>query len=74
MISNKNFDVYFDCGASKLRAIAFNKENSKNYFHKESKFFSNHENIEIEIQKMISSFGNMTHSKKIVYLLRKYEI
>tara|TARA_B100000780_G_scaffold247041_2_gene191828 strand:+ start:1820 stop:2929 length:1110 start_codon:yes stop_codon:yes gene_type:complete len=59
-MSNKNFDVYFDCGASKLRTIALNKENSKNYFYEESNFFFNHENIEIEIQKMVSSIENNT--------------
>ena len=66
-MSNKNFDVYFDCGASKLRTIALNKENSKNYFYEESNFFFNHENIEIEIQKMVSSIENNTKEYQDVF-------
>ena len=53
-MSNKNFEIYFDCGSSKIRAGAFNKENKNDSFHYESKFFSDHTNIETEIQKIIS--------------------
>jgi cell division protein FtsA len=59
-MNNKNFEVYFDCGASKVRAIALNKDNLKSYFYEESNFFSNDVNTEIEIQKMILSLESST--------------
>ncbi len=55
MTNRSNFDVYFDCGTSKIRACAFNKKDLKNNFHYESAFFFNHLNIKSEIQKIISS-------------------
>ena len=33
-MNNKNFEVYFDCGSSKIRAGAFNKNNLKNFYMK----------------------------------------
>tara|TARA_B100000787_G_scaffold123499_1_gene92936 strand:+ start:1345 stop:2460 length:1116 start_codon:yes stop_codon:yes gene_type:complete len=54
-MNNKNFEVYVDCGSSKIRFAAFSKNNSKNSFYYESNFFLNHSNIDIEIQKIISS-------------------
>ena len=51
---NKNFQIYFDCGFSKIRAGAFNKNNSNKAFFTESKFFFDHTNINLEIQKMIA--------------------
>jgi len=53
-MNNKNFDVYFDCGSSRIRAAAFCKDNSENNFYNESSFFSNHLNIKSEFQKIIS--------------------
>ena len=50
---NKKFQVYFDCGFSKIRAGAFNKDNTDETFITESKFFFDHTNINLEIQKMI---------------------
>jgi cell division protein FtsA len=55
MTNSNNFEVYFDCGTSKIRACAFNKKDQKNNFHYESSFFSNHLNIKSEIQKIISA-------------------
>ena len=60
MINNKNFDVYLDCGTSKIRAIALNSDNPKNYFYDESGFFSNHDDIKAKIQKVISTLENKT--------------
>ena len=59
-MKNKNFKVYFDCGSSKIRVGAFNKENPDNNFFKESEFFFDHSNIETEIQKIITSLENDT--------------
>ena len=50
---NKNFQIYFDCGFSKIRAGAFNKDNINKVFFTESKFFFDHIDISLEIQKMI---------------------
>ena len=53
-MNNKKFDIFIDCGASKIRACAFNKKNSKKYFYTESKFFFDHSNIQSDIQEIIS--------------------
>ena len=60
-MDNKNFQAYFDCGSSKIRAGAFNKDKIKEIFYEESKFFSNHSNIVFEIQKIISSLEKKTN-------------
>jgi len=59
-MSIKNFEVYFDCGASKIRAAAFNKDNPKNAFYEESLFFDDHSNIKTEIYKIASSLEDKT--------------
>ena len=59
-MSGKNFKIYFDCGSSKIRAGAFNKNNPKENFYFESKFFSDHSNINLEIEKIISSLEKNT--------------
>mgnify|MGYP006190159355 FL=1 len=51
-MNKKFFKVYFDCGSSKIRAGAFSKDDPKKSFHHESQFFSDHSNIDIEIQKL----------------------
>jgi len=60
-MDSKNFQVYFDCGSSKIRAGVFNKDKTKEIFYEESKFFSNHSNIVFEIQKIISSLEKKTN-------------
>jgi cell division protein FtsA len=59
-MNNQNFEVYFDCGTSKIRASAFDKKDSKKAFYNESKFFSNSSDIEFEIQKIVSSLEEKT--------------
>jgi cell division protein FtsA len=54
-MNNKNFEVYFDCGSSKIRAAAFNKNDPQNNFYKESNFFTNYDNIENNFEKIISA-------------------
>ena len=51
-MDNKDFQVYFDCGSSKIRAGAFDKNNIKNSFYFNSNFFHDHLDINDEIQKI----------------------
>ena len=48
---NKNFQIYFDCGFSRIRAGAFNKDNPNESFFTESNFFFDQSQIDLEIQK-----------------------
>ena len=57
---NKNFQVYFDCGLSRIRAGAFNKDNANEIFFTESKFFFNQSDIDLEIQKIVTSLEKKT--------------
>ena len=60
-MSSNNYQIYFDCGLSKLRAGAFNKANSSEAFYTESKFLSEHIEIDAEIQKIITFLENNTN-------------
>ena len=48
-MKNKNFEIYFDCGTSKVRAGAFSKDNPKEVFYEETDFFIDHSNINSDI-------------------------
>ena len=50
---NKNFQIYFDCGFSRIRAGAFNKDNPNESFFTESNFFFDQSQIDLEIQKIV---------------------
>ena len=59
-MSDNNYQIYFDCGFSKLRAGAFNKLNSIKAFYTESKLrntygFNYKQNITKEINSYLSS-------------------
>ncbi len=60
-MNKKQFEVYFDCGSSKIRAGAFNKENYKDNFCFESNFFYDHSNIKDEIQKNVTFLEKKTN-------------
>ena len=60
-MDNKNYDIYFDCGSSKIRAGVFSKEESKNVIYYESNFFFDHVNIFSEIQKIITTLEKDTN-------------
>ena len=60
-MSNKNFQTYFDCGSSKIRAGSFNKINQHEFFYTESKIFFDQSNIDFEIQKIISILEENTN-------------
>ena len=60
-MNNKNFDIYFDFGSSKIRANAFNKNDITNSFYFESNHFYNQLNTELEIEKIISGLEKKTN-------------
>jgi len=60
-MNNKNFQTIFDCGFSKIRAGVFNKDHQNENFYTESDFFTDQANLELKIQKIISSLENDTN-------------
>ena len=54
-MNNENFQTFFDCGFSKIRASTFNANSSNEAFYIESEFFMDHSNLELKIQKIIAS-------------------
>ena len=54
-MNKENFQTFFDCGFSKVRAGTFNKHNTKEVFYIESEFFMDQLNLELNIQKIITS-------------------
>ena len=59
-MNNKNFKTFFDCGSSKIRAGMFNTNNNK-AFYAESEFFMERLNLELKIQRIISSLEKDTN-------------
>ena len=59
-MSSNDYQIYLDCGFSKLRAGAFNKVNSDEIFYTESKFFFDHTDLSEEVQKIITFFEKKT--------------
>ena len=57
---NEKFQFYFDCGFSKIRAGAFNKDNPNEIFFTESNFFFDQSDIDIEIQKIVTFLEKKT--------------
>ena len=53
-MNNENFQTFFDCGFSKIRASTFNANSSNEAFYIESEFFMDHSNLELKIQKIIT--------------------
>ena len=54
-MNNKNFQTFFDFGSSKVRAGTFNTINKNEAFYAESEFFTDQSNLELKIQKIITS-------------------
>ena len=52
---NKNFQTFFDCGFSKIRAGTFNTDNDKDAFFVESEFFIDRSKLELKIKEIIVS-------------------
>ena len=57
----KNFQTFFDYGHSKVRAGVLNKNNENEAFYDESEFFIDQSNLELKIQKIITSFEKKTN-------------
>ena len=60
-MNNENFQTFFDCGFSKVRAGIFNTNNSNEAFYIESEFFTDRSNLELKIQKIIASLEKNTN-------------
>ena len=54
-MNNENFQTFFDCGFSKVRAGTFNIDNNEEAFYAESEFFTDRSNLELKIQKIITT-------------------
>ena len=54
-MNNKNFQTFFDYGFSKIRAGTFNTYNNNEAFYVDSEFFTDRSNLELKIQKIITS-------------------
>ena len=54
-MNKKNFQTFFDCGFSKVRAGTFNSNNHNEAFYANSEFFTDHSNLTIKIQKIITT-------------------
>tara|TARA_B110000438_G_scaffold78962_1_gene79093 strand:- start:953 stop:2065 length:1113 start_codon:yes stop_codon:yes gene_type:complete len=60
-MNNKNYQTFFDCGSSKIRAGIFNENNNSEAFYSESEFFTDRSNLELKIQKIIVSLEKETN-------------
>ena len=60
-MNNKNFQTFFDCGFSKVRAGTFNIDNKAQAFYAESEFFTDQSNLELKIQKIVTSLEKDTN-------------
>ena len=54
-MNNKNFQTFFDCGFSKVRAGTFNINNHNKAFYANSDFFIDQSNLELKIQQIVAS-------------------
>ena len=59
-MSNKNYDVYFDVGSSKIRAGTFNKNNLDNSFFCESDYFLDQSYLDSNVKKIILNLEKKT--------------
>jgi cell division protein FtsA len=60
-MNNKNFQTFFDCSYSKIRAGTINKNKPSEAYFAESKFFKDHSSFDSEIQKIVASFEKITN-------------
>ena len=60
-MNKDNFETFFDCGFSKVRAGVFNQNNKSKDFYAESEFLKDHFDLKLEIQKIIASFEKETN-------------
>ena len=60
-MNNENFQTFFDCGFSKIRAGTFNTKNNEEAFYADSEFFTDQSNLEVKIQKIITTLENVSN-------------
>ena len=60
-MSNNYYQIYIDCGFSKLRASAFHKENLSKTLQVESKSLFDHTEIDTEVKKIINFLEKNTN-------------
>ena len=60
-MNNINFQTFFDCGFSKVRAGTFNIDNNSEAFYAESEFFTDQSNLELKIQKIVTSLEKVSN-------------
>ena len=60
MMNNKNFEIFFDCGFSKIRASILNRDNNEAVYL-ESEFFTDRSNLGLIVQKIITSLEKDTN-------------
>ncbi len=60
-MNSENFKTFFDCGFSKVRGGMYNKNNNNNASYFESEFFTDRSNLELKIQKIITSLEKDTN-------------
>ena len=53
-MNNKNFQIFFDCGFSNIRAGTFNANNDSEVFYYESKFFTDRSSLEFKVQNIVA--------------------
>ena len=54
-MNSENFQTFFDCGFSKIRAGTFNTNNNEEAFYADSEFFIDQSNLELKVQKIVAS-------------------
>ena len=59
-MNNKNFQTFFDCGFSNIRAGTFNINNNNEAFYYESEFFTDQSSLKFKVQKIITSLEKDT--------------
>ena len=60
-MNNENFQTFFDCGFSKIRTGIFNVSNNNKDSYFESEFFTDRSNLELKIQKIVTSLEKDTN-------------
>jgi cell division protein FtsA len=60
-MNKENFQTFFDCGFSKIRTGIFNVSNNNKDSYFESEFFTDRSNLELKIQKIITSLEKNTN-------------
>ena len=54
-MTNKNFQTFFDCGSSKIRAATFNIDNYNDAYFTESEFLKDNTSLELKIKEIVNS-------------------